>query len=267
MSVITAIASRNALLTTVGKNAMNMKYPKEFELYVIAFELVDEMFNTLKYFIFPVNPSSMEEVIPQLTNVKKTLGGITVLKNPSFVPTDITLSGSFGRGFKVLLGESYEDFAHSFQQRIGTDSVTGQGQFATTKQSIGNGVGELFDERIKTGYGCIKILEEIVQESKRIGTDGLQRRLIFHNPALGNSYVVTAGTLRLHQDEQKNMVWNYNLPIKSVLPLESLYSAKKQESMAKQLNVTNYVQKRVNGLVHTLSKVVGDSIDRIPTIR
>jgi uncharacterized protein YqfB (UPF0267 family) len=53
MGLESAIAARNSLLTTVGKRVMNIKYPDEFELYVIAFELTDENFNTLRYFVFP----------------------------------------------------------------------------------------------------------------------------------------------------------------------------------------------------------------------
>jgi hypothetical protein len=189
MSLLSAIQARNDLLYQYGKNALNVKYPKEFELYIIALELTDENFNTLKYFVFPVNPSSLEESKPQITNVKKANGGVTVLKTPTFVPTDITLSGNFGRGFKVLLGSTYEDFIHSFQETrhftYGNDSVT-----LTNKNSIKKGLEELFDERIKTGYGCIKILEEIIEESKMIGKNGQVRKLIFHNPALGNSYLV-----------------------------------------------------------------------------
>lgn len=262
MSLLSALQSRNDLLYQYGKNALNVKYPKEFELYIIALELTDENFNTLKYFVFPVNPSSLEESKPQLTNVKKTNTGVTVLKTPTFVPTDITLSGTFGRGFKVLLGSTYEDFIHSFQET--RDFVYGDSITVTNKSSIKKGLKQTFDDRIKTGYGCIKILEEIIEESKLIGKDGQLRKLIFHNPALGNSYLVTAGTLRLFQNEQTNMIWSYSLPLKSIAPLEALYNKQQLESISKQLNVTNYIQKRVNGLVRTTSKILAKGIEALP---
>lgn len=263
MSLASAIASRNALLTTIGKSALNIKYPKEFELYVIALELTDENFNTLKYFVFPINPSSLEETIPNLTNVKKTLAGVTVLKSPTFVPTDITLSGSFGRSFKILLGSSYEDLISSF--RIENIGRFGQSENIVSSNSVGKGLKQIFDERIKTGYGCIKILEEIVKESTSIGSDGKLRKLIFHNPALGNSYLVTAGAMRIFQNEQTNMIWNYSLPLKSIAPLESLFNQKKLESIAVQLNVTSFIQQRVNGLLNKTSRLLGNTIDTIPS--
>jgi hypothetical protein len=264
VSLLSAISSRDALITEFGKNYLNIKYPKEFELYTIALELTDETFSkTLKYFIFPVNPSSIEENKPQLDNVKKTLSGVSVLKTPTFVPTDISLTGTFGRGFKVLLGSSLEDFIHSFQERRDS-ALDGSISYRTTNDSFTKGVEQVFDDRIKTGYGCIKILEEIVQESKKLGKNGEVRKLIFHNPALGNSYLVSAGNLRLFQNEQTNMIWNYTLSLKSIAPLESLYNKQDLEKMSTQLNIANYMQKRVNAIVRTASKLLGDTIDRIP---
>jgi hypothetical protein len=262
LSLVTAIANRNIVIAEAGKNALNIKYPKEFELYVIALELTDENFNTLKYFVFPINPSSLEENIPQVTNIKKTNSGVSVLKNPTFVPTDITLSGTFGRGFKVLLGDKYEDFVSSF-----STYSTYEGEITGTKvtnASLKDGLKQTFDDRIKTGYGCIKILEEIVKESVKLGKNGEVRKLIFHNPALGNSYFVEAGTLRLFQNEQTNMIWNYSLPLKSIAPLESRYTKKQMESIAIQLNVTNHIQKRVNALVRNVSKMLAKGVEALP---
>lgn len=263
MSLESAIASRNSLLTQAGKSALNIKYPKEFELYVIALELVDEDFKTLQYFIFPVNPSSIEEIKPQLTNVKKTLSGVTVLKTPTFVPTDITLSGTFGRSFKVLLGNTYEEFLSSFT--VDTPDAFKLGQSRMTVPSAKSGAVQFFDDRIKTGYGCLKIMEEMIQQSNKIGADGKIRKLILHNPALGNSYLVTAGTLRMSQNEQSNMIWNYSLPLKSIAPLEAIYTQQHMESAAKELAIGSFIQKRVNALVHTVSKLLGDGLNKVPT--
>jgi hypothetical protein len=259
LSLTSAIATRNALLTEAGKAALNMKYPKEFELYVIALELTDEQFNTLKYFIFPVNPSSLEEIKPKLTNVKKTLGGVTALKTPTFVPTDITLTGSFGRNFKVLLGTGYEDLIHSFQDEY--ISRTGQSTFTTSQGSVKQGAKQFFDDRVKTGYGCFKILEEIVDESVKVG-----KNLILHNPVFGNSYLVTAGSLRISMTEQTNMIINYSLPLKTIAPLESLYTKKQLESISKQLSVTNYFQKRTNALIKNISKIAAKGVEVLPQI-
>lgn len=232
-------------MLTIGKNAMNVKYPKEFELYLCALELTNEVGKTLRYFIFPIMPSTLEELKPKITNVKKTLAGVTTLKTPTFIPTDITLSGNFGRKFKVLLGTDYVDLISSFKDS--SDKVTGN--------SVGAGLKEVFDDRIKTGYGCTKILEDIVDESNAIGDDGQLRKLIFHNPALGNSYYVVASNLRISQSEQTNMIWNYSLQLKSIAPLDSLRTKAEQESASKRLNVTGYVQKKVDKVINGVTAI------------
>jgi hypothetical protein len=261
MGVQAAIAQRNGLLNSIGRSGLNMKYPDEFELYVIALELTDENFITQQYFVFPINPSSIEETEPKLTNIRKTLGGITVLRNTTFVPTQISLSGTFGRNFKVLIGEKYEDFLHGFALRDGRSAKTGLPQF---DQTIGNGAKDLFDNRIKTGYGCIKILEDIIQQSTQIDANGSMRRLIFHNPALGNSYLVEPGTLTFKMNEQSNMIWNYSLQLTSVAPLESIFSSDAIKSAAKELAVSGYIQKKVNKTINSLSNLVGKGIDKTP---
>src|SRR4051812_44167158 len=101
MSIENVARNRMLMLEQVGKTALNIRYPKEFELYLCALELVDQYDNTLRYFVFPVMPSTMQETIPQLTSIKKTMAGVTVLSNPTFVPTDINISGNFGRKFRI----------------------------------------------------------------------------------------------------------------------------------------------------------------------
>lgn len=254
MDLASAIESRNSILSSAGKTALNIQYPKEFELYIIGLELCDEYFNTLKYFTFPINPSSMEESKPQITNVKKTMEGVITLKNNTFIPTEISITGTFGRNFKILLGDTYEDFIHSF-----TASKIDEDQFATnylTFSSTTNGLKKVFSERIKTGYGCLKVLESIIDESKLIGSNGKLRHLIFHNPALGNSYIVTPGTLKMFQNEANNMIWSYTLPLKAVAPLESTFSAQKNKQINKQLAVTGFIQERVSGLLNATSRIV-----------
>ena len=254
MGVISAIEQRTGLLSTIGKPAMNLKYPKEFELYVIALELTDINFNTLSYFIFPINPSSLEETEVKITNIRKTLAGITVLRNPTFVPTNIALSGSFGRNFKVVLNEKTEDFIHSFINPLGV---------ITTKSAL-KGAEQIFDERIKTGYGCIKILEDIIQKSTQLDNDGNMMRLIFHNPALGNSYLVEPGNLTFRMNEQTNMIWNYSLQLTSVAPLESIFSQAQLQSAAKELVINGYIQQKVNKTVNGINILLGKGIDRLP---
>lgn len=253
MSIENAVRNRGLLLEEIGKTALNIRYPKEFELYLCALELTDQDGQTLKYFIFPIMPSGISETKPQLTNIKKTLAGVTVLSSPTFMPTDITLNGNFGRKFKVLLGTDLQDFASSF-------TVNNQ----ITPNSILSGVGDFFDNRIKTGYGCIKILEEIIQQSNQIDSGGA-KRLIFYNQALGNSYLVKATSLTFNQSQETNMIWNYNLQLRSIAPLEAIKTPKEIQDQNFKLDTTGFAQKQVNNLVNNLSGMIAGSDNLLTT--
>lgn len=245
MSIENAVRNKAVLLEQLGKSVLNIKHPKEFELYLCALELISETGKTLRYFVFPVMPSNFEETQAHITNVKKTLGGVTVLLTPTFVPTDISISGNFGRKFKILLGSDYVDFASSFKADDGK----------ITKDSVKGGISQVFDERIKTGYGCCKILEEIINECNKIDEDGM-RQLILYNPTLGNNYIVRPTSLKFSQSQETNMIWSYSLQLKAIASLDSFQTAEEIEEQSQRLNATGYVQKQVDRVVGGLTSLL-----------
>lgn len=246
MSINNAIRNYTQGIETLGKSAMNIKYPDEFEVYMIALELLDSKGKTLNYFIFPVMPSTLSDDSQQIHNVKKTLGGVSVLSTVGFVPTDINLVGNFGRRFRVLLGGDWNDVVSSFKDNGGQ----------VTKGSFKQGVKEVFDDRVKTGYGCCKVLESIVNNSNVLDDDGGVKTLIFHNLALGNSYVVKSMGLVFSQSQETNMIWGYTLKLKSIAPLSALYTSKQLQEQRLRLNVQGYAQSRVDSLVNKLTSTI-----------
>lgn len=245
MSLDNVIRNRTVLLETIGASALNVRYPKEFEVYVVALELTDSAGKTLRYFIFPVNPVGLSEVQSEITNVKKTLAGITALSNTTFVPVQINLSGNFGRKFKILLGTDYVQFLNSFKTQDGK----------VTSNSIGNGTLQVFDQRTKTGYGCLKILQDIIEESKVIDEMG-SRRLIFYNPAFGTSYLVKPMSFRIDMTQEMNMLHTYNLQMQAIAPLDALQDEKKMEQEAARLNKTAYIQSETNRVVNEITRIL-----------
>lgn len=233
------------ILTQVGKSALNVRHPKEFELYMCALELTDQEGVTLRYFIFPVMPSNIDESQPQITNIKKSLAGVTVLSSPTFVPGDISLSGNFGRKFRVLLGIDYIDLISSFK------TTNGQVTFS----SLAEGIVNFFDKRVKTGYGCCKILEEIIAESKIVDEKGI-RRLIFYNPALGNNYIVKPTSLRFSMSQESNMIWNYSLNLKTIASLESLNNVSQSQQSEMRLAVTGCIQQQAQRILSSLTSIL-----------
>lgn len=243
VGIVDAITRRDALLGTGGKTTLHLAYPDEFELYVFAFEVVDKDFKTRSYFLFPVNPNSITEQRNEITNIKKTSGGVTVLSNPNFIPIDITINGSFGGSkFKVLLGETYQDLFHDFQD----NGINLQSQILYSAQQV-------FDTKVKTGYGCTKILEKMLLSLKNTDANG-PYKLIFYNLAFDTTYLVQPVNYSFSQSPESNMIWNYSLQLKAVANAKNLVGTDTLKS-DRQLTLDNYTQKQVNNVLNEINKI------------
>lgn len=232
--------------STIGKAYLNAAFPNEVELYILSFEVIDQDSKTVKYFTFPVMPSSFDETQEYPHTIKKTVGGTVVLSTVTFTPVSISIAGTFGRKFKILLGEKYQDIIQTFQED--------EGKF--TRKSTLTGVQSFFDERIKSGYGCCKILEEICTYSSRIDARGRPYQIIFHNPSLGNSYIVKVENLHFSMSESSNMIWNYSLSLTGVSQFSETSVDKKVSKQRTDLSLTNLLQEGTNNLLNLIQRVL-----------
>lgn len=188
-----------------GKAGLNALFPNDFEYYMIAFEIVNSKGESVDYFTFPILPNTIKETQPQLNNIRKTSGGVLVMDNETFVPTEIALSGSFGRKFKFLVKST--DLA------IAGFRFNGDGASFEMENSE-------FSSFAKTGYGCIKVMESIKNKSRKLDQYGKPYRLILYNPILGNNYYVKFESFSHSQSSQdSNMMPNYEMRLKSIGPL------------------------------------------------
>ena len=170
-----------------------------------------------------------------------------VINSPTFIPRDITLAGTFGRKFRVMLGDSYEELISSFKSEGGR--VTGK--------SVLKGIKTVFDKRVKTGYGCMKILEEIVNEANKIDPETKKaRRLILHNPAIGNSYLVKPVSLKQSMSQETNMIWSYSLSLKAIANLEDIYNDNELKDQRFRLNATSYIQNKMNVVIDKITELI-----------
>lgn len=240
MNVGEAQIARNALKQTIGKAALQALYPNDFELYMCAFELLDSKMSSLAYFIFPVMPDSISIVHTAVTTVTKTAGGITVLSTPNFNPGGITINGTFGRNFKTLLGDKYMSL------------VSGYKNFGKQGLQL---LRNTFDLNVKTGYGCCKVLDSIIEESRLIDESG-PRYLIFYNLAFNENYVVEVPEINWKMSPDQNMIWSYSLSMTTVAPLDSFNSLNKRSQLS--LTVDSYLQKNLS----QLSSVMSDAISK-----
>lgn len=198
MSIESVRQELNELRQSRGKAVLNALFPDDFELYMFAVELVNSSRNTENYFVFPVNPNSVQDTSNTIATVTQTFGGVVVQDTDLFVPTDITINGNFGRSLKFLLDQDVISFkALNF---------------------IADANNNVFSDRIKTGYGCLKTLERIINKAATLDSFGKPYSLYFYNLALNNSYQVKAMSFVPSMNQSHNMIWEYSLTMKSLLP-------------------------------------------------
>ncbi len=219
----------------------------------LSMELVDSQGNTVDYFSWPVLPDEISETHNELTQIQKTLGGIRVTKNSTFVPKPISMRGTFGRTFKVLVGATKVEIAgFGFSTQDGNFNVTGPNLLGTKVPQLSS--------FIKTGYGCIKIVESMKDKLKELDPYSKPYALYLYNPILGNNYQVEINSFRHSQDSQtNNMVPAYSLQLMAIAPLDQLLGRRAMlNSAIKNLSIAN-IQKSANQLASTLRRTISTS--------
>lgn len=255
MAVFDAVKQKSTdLLQTVGRSAMATLYPNEFEVYFCALELTDSQGQTIDTFTFPINPENISKTEPKKTSIIYTAGGTTVLTSPVFIPKEINIKGNFGRAFKILLntndGFSLNGSAFSLSAgKYALYQIQGKDTSSLTAPA--------FDVNVKTGFGCIKILQAIIDKSNGVDELGLPLRLYFYNLALGESYLVTVppSGIVFNQSLQKNMIWEYTLNMTVIAPLEAVtvVGGNNIKSSLISICASSAIQKSVNDLASAIS--------------
>lgn len=243
-----AIDKYDNLTASVGQAGLNALFPMDFEYYLIALELLTSNNETIDYFAFPVSPQNISQSEPQLTNIKKTANGIVSLSTSTFVPKDINLSGDFGRKFKLLLQNktSINFSAFKFSGILKKEQI--QNVFNSFRQAA-------FDPSIKTGYGCLKYLQAIVDKSTATDDSGNSFKLYFYNPIFGDSFLVEVVNFEMKMSMDKNRIGSYSLQLRAIAPLNSINSVN-SKSMIRNLVVSN-LQKTGNTIVNNIRKSLG----------
>lgn len=193
-------------VTTFGRAALHAQSPDDFEYYMCSLELIDSAGITKGFMTFAVMPNNLSESKSQIANITKTNRGITTVFNDSFIPRDISIQGSFGRKLRLLAGVKEAENVGSipfFGGNLGTNPKEG---------------GML----VKTGYGLIKMLSKMVDESYKLDKQGNPCVMIFNNYALNTHYVVEILQDSYNQSIENNMIWYYSLEMKAVAPAEAV---------------------------------------------
>ncbi len=236
-------------LASIGRTALSALYPNDINLALIALELVDSNGSTVDYFTWPIMPSEIREVHQEITNIKKTIGGVYVLKNTTFAPRQISLSGTFGRRFKLLINNKQLELA-GFRFSLSGGKVN-----ISPPNFLEQRIPE-FSSIAKNGYGCIKIIEAMKEKSKKLDENGKPYSLYFYNPLLGNNYQIEIINFSHMQDENEhNMLPAYSLQCVAVAPLEGVLSRLSNINSALKNITFAGLQKSANAIVSNLKSL------------
>lgn len=204
-TVNTVLNEAKDVLLKTGRAALHALAPDNFEYYMCSLELIDSSGVTKGFLYFVLMPNNITETETPIVSVTKTHKGVVTLFNPTFVPKDISLQGTFGRKVRLLLGMK------------DVQDVSSIPFFRGTLLSFDNS-----DILIKTGYGLIKMLQRMIKASHELDDKGKPFILLFRNYALNTHYVVEVLQHSYSQSLDNNMLWNYSLEMKAIAPAESV---------------------------------------------
>lgn len=247
---ISSEAARLARLTAqVGQATLHHLYPDEFEYYAVALELLDKTGKQLAYLLFPVMPDSISINDPTLTTVKKTAGGLVSLHNPTYTPSECSISGSFGRRLRLLISGAQVDVGSAFVTGALATPGAGAGlnlkQLAQTAGQATKQIVQSFSYSAKTGYGATKVLEQIIKLAKSVDRDGDPYQLYFYNLAFNRQELIEPAGLTFTQTLEKNMIWSYSLAFRTMAPAAAVRGADATKAGVVQALAVDVAQKAI----------------------
>ena len=212
---MSSVSLYRQLLNQIGQAGVNALFPNDFEYYVLTFELVDSRDNLVEYLTLPVNPDNFSENQTELTSITKTAGGISAFSSEKFVPKNISISGTFGRKFNLLLGAIG---ASTVVNQV--NSIFGRGKGGGTGAVTSN---KEFSINLKTGYGTLKKLEGLLKNSNQLDSFSQPHKLYMYNLMNNNNYLVELVNFEMMQEySSSNRVWRYNISLQAVAPVDQV---------------------------------------------
>ncbi len=225
----------------IGRAALHSLAPDDFEYYLCSLELLDSTGNTKGFMFFTVMPNNITESKTQIASISKTNKGISVLFNSTFVPRDISIQGTFGRKIRLLIGVKEPQDVSKIPFFGGNLGLNVEG-----------------DSVIKTGYGLVKMMKSIVDESFKVDKNGNACILIFNNYAFNTHYVVEVMQSSFSQNVENNMLCYYNLEMKAVAPASAV-KIQSQDGDKRYFErvAANAIAKGIGDLLNDISRQTG----------
>lgn len=227
-NVVASVGNKNLELVfgnshAKGMEAVHSQYPNEIEYYACAFELLNSKGETVEFFSFPVMPSSMRYTHSSKSHISKTMGGVTITTNSTFLPFQIAINGNFGRRFRRIM--KVEDISSVSKGTSDVSRYSEDGNINSTNTLRGVQItprDEMFSTDYKTGYGSTKILESIMLKSQRSDIYYGSHKLIFYNLSFNQAHMVEIVSHDYGMTKDLNRIWSYNLAMRAVAPASAI---------------------------------------------
>lgn len=221
----------NAALT-VGKAALHVMSPDNYEYYMCSLELIDCSNNQIGFISFIVMPNNISESTQPIQSQTKTKNGMVTLFNDSFAPVNIAIQGTFGRKFRLVVGnvdpsEKGKKFLNGYLGKLGS-TIT-----------------------VKSGYGLTRVLKYILQKANELDDSGRPYLLLYNNYSFNSSYVVDVVNYSFTQSIENNMLWYYDIQLKAIAPGSAVKTQK--QNNAQLLKTVSF-----NAMTQGLTNLVND---------
>lgn len=221
----------NAALT-IGKAALHVMSPDNYEYYMCSLELIDCSNNQIGFISFIVMPNNISENAQPIQSQTKTKNGMVTLFNDSFTPVNIAIQGTFGRKFRLVVGnvdpsEKGKKFLNGYLGKIGS-AIT-----------------------VKSGYGLTRVLKYILQKANELDDKGRPYLLLYNNYSFNSSYVVDVVSYSFNQSVENNMLWFYDIQLKAIAPASAVKTQK--QSNAQLLKTVSF-----NAMAQGLTNLIMD---------
>lgn len=227
---------------SVGKAALHCVMPDDIEYYLCSLELVDCEDKRLGFLSFSVMPEQIVENHSPIQTMIKTNNAVITNFNSSFSPVDITIAGTFGRKFRLLL--NYKD---------PKDELNTYGSSKSNAISLDFGTVAGVSSGVKSGYGMTKILQHILESANKTDANGKPLYVKFCNYSLNTAYIVDVVNFGFSQTMANNCMWNYNFTLRAVAKLRKYNSTKnKMKELLPQIaanSVANGLTNIANGMM------------------
>lgn len=218
-----------------GRVALHSLAPDDFEYYAMSLVLENSYGELLQVFNFPVMPNAIQIAKRPLVNIKKTARGYADVFSSAFSGDTISISGTFGRKFRLLL-----------VNEIKKPNAKKEGIAEEDKVFL----KDTFDARVKTGYGSIKLMEKILYASTQRDVYGGVHKLYFFNYAYNEKFFVEVINWSKQQSLENNIMWNYSMELKAIGTADKWIAG---QANLQNLLTTSAVQKTFNKTISNMT--------------